>query len=193
MIPNDFKSPPALTICPMKKRMNIAWKETFKLEKETDDITSKLKENCLAKNLTNMTQCVDEMGYSFNETLAVAVTQRSTYLMKPEFWTENIVHFLFPKCFILNLTSGYGDTIDTGLMLGLKPELDYMVYIHDPLFFFPAVNPKAIPSSYLHIGKTQVMFIFIEEILNHMLDQPNKPCKDSPDYIFTKCVKISIR
>ena len=32
MIPNDFKSPPALIICPTKRRNNIAWKETIELE-----------------------------------------------------------------------------------------------------------------------------------------------------------------
>ena len=193
MIPNDFESPPALTICPMKRRKNIAWKETIELEEKTEDITPKLKEICLARNMSNMTQCVDRMGYGLNETLTLAVTKRSTNLMRPEFWTENLMHFYLPKCFILNLTSGYGDTIETGLMLELNSELDYIVYIHDPLFFFPSVNPRTVPRASLHIGKTGLQFIFIEEILNHMLDQPNKRCRESKEYIFTKCVQSSIR
>ena len=143
--------------------------------------------------MTNMTQCVDKMGYSLNETINIAVTKSFTNLMMPEFWTENLMHFYLPKCFTLNLTSGYGDTIETGLMLELNPELDYIVYIHDPLFFFPIVNPRTVPRASLHIGKTGLQFIFIEEILNHMLDQPNKRCRDSQEYIFTKCVQSSIR
>ena len=145
-------------------------------------------------NWTDITECVDKMGYSFGETIMSARTQENISLGQPALWREDLVHFQYTKCFSLILTSGYGNEIKTALQIILRPELNYAVIIHDPAFYFETINPKTIPKTVLMIGQGfGTKFIYIEEILNKKLDRPTQLCKDSLEYSFTKCLKTSIR
>ena len=191
-ITNDFKSPPAITICPKKRSTKFGWKADVSVEGIF--VTPLLKEKCLAMNLTDITECVNKMGYSFGKSIISVRTQRNITLGQPALWREDIVNFNYPKCFTLILTSGYGIEVETAPQIILRPDLNYAVHIHYPAFFLGTINPKTIPKTILHIGQGfGTKFIYIEEILNKKLDWPTQPCKDSLEYSFTKCLRNSIR
>ena len=106
---------------------------------------------------------------------------------------EDFTHTWPGKYYTLNIPGKLRPTEDTQLYLELHKELNYLIFIHDPnYFFFTAtptfpllmyeVKPNVTPSHYWRIRLTEV-----EE-----LDHPLHPCNTDPDFNFQACVRESL-
>ena len=128
------------------------------------------------------------------ETIKSSNTKGKNILNNTKLWIEELNILGLPKCFTLNSTLGYGSVIRSSLGISLHPQLTYAVYIHDPNYFYRTPNPKTTPRTVINVNENfGEQFIYIQEMLNTRLNTPSKPCNDTQEYSFTKCVKNRIR
>ena len=197
-VTKNVTNPPAITICPRNKNEGT-WKEKM----PRNAITTSLKKKCRRRNITDMTQCVGEMGYNLTETIKHAKTRTiKETILKPNFWMEDLSNMINPKCHTLNSTVNFGSSFSTSLdimfhqdeILTTDPLLNYFVFIHDPNFIFLTANPQTTPKLHLSVDATfGYKLIWIEEIAYRRLNLPTQPCKESLKYSFKKCVQNRIR
>ena len=193
MVPNDFKNPPVITVCP-RNSQGSGLKEPISGKTLQDDMAPFLERTCMKRNWTDITQCINNMGFNLTETIKSSNTKGKNILNNTKLWIEELNILGLPKCFTLNSTLGYGSVIRSSLEISLHPQLAYAVYIHDPNFFYRTPNPKTTPRTVINVNENfGEQFIYIQEILNTRLNTLSKPCNDTQEYSFTKCVKNRIR
>ena len=69
---------------------------------------------------------------------------------------------------------------------------DYSVFIHDPDFYFPSINPEAFPRVLFTIDDSQSQLIWIKVTYKTLMDKDNQHCNSAQSYSFTKCIRESV-
>ena len=77
----------------------------------------------------------------------------------------------------------------TFLLLNLNTSLPYKIFLHDPTVFFLSFNPRAFHRVQISVASESSMTAQIIEATRYsLLNRPNSPCQDDPEYNFTACL-----
>ena len=77
----------------------------------------------------------------------------------------------------------------TFLILNLNSSLPYKIFLHDPTIFLLSFNPKAFDRVGISFSKeSSITAVMIEATRYSLLNRPNSPCQDDPQYNFTACL-----
>ena len=77
----------------------------------------------------------------------------------------------------------------TFIVLSLNTSLPYQIFLHDPTIFFLSFNPKAFDRVGISFSKeSSITAVMIEATRYSLLNRPNSPCQDDPQYNFTACL-----
>ena len=77
----------------------------------------------------------------------------------------------------------------TFLIIHLNPNLPYKIFLHDPTIFLLSFNPKAFDRVGISFSKgSSITAVMIEATRYSLLNRPNSPCQDDPQYNFTACL-----
>ena len=89
------------------------------------------------------------------------------------------------------------DVEKDSLIIGLKPNLSYVFFLHQPGFFLFTLNSYTLPAFNLvldqnNIGDTTMTVLMIEVVKHEKLSRPGSLCEEKLTYNFTDCVKSSV-
>ena len=83
------------------------------------------------------------------------------------------------------------------IKLDLNPERKFIVFLHDPNFFFFSLNPESAPLIKLYLNMSElktsretrnVAQQWINAVKNIKYNRKQSPCVDDVDYSFTSCL-----
>ena len=77
----------------------------------------------------------------------------------------------------------------TFLILYLNTSLPYKIFLHDPTVFFLSFNPRAFRRLQISLPPEPSITVQVMEATRYsLLNRPNSPCQDEPEYNFTACL-----
>ena len=82
-------------------------------------------------------------------------------------WSESPVHYTLLYFFsvyhkIQPKEGSIGFTLDYDFKISLNGSSEYVVYINDPKFGFPTINPETVPSTSFLLSKSSLTILFIK-------------------------------
>ena len=141
-IKNEAIRAPAITICPKNQVTQIGWKgnESMAMNTKANKLLGVFCKN--ATNAEDVSACIWSKTNSFDE--AVDVFENRGKAINETFWAEDATLMQYGRCYTLNNTLVLGSDFETSMYLFLNNTLRYTIVIHDPNFYFLAVNPLTI-------------------------------------------------
>ena len=178
---------PGLMILPIDPKTGLGSRTT---EQFTSETGQELRER------------LDSDGYSYDQ---IVLSSNKPVTRKIVFTSRNnmLVHLLLPGPESVTTSS------ETSLRLVLNPNLSYYLSFIDPVFSFPAPNPKTVPQTLLGVKESAGKFLvflevrqrlkshfghyILQAVAQHKLDRKENPCDESEDYHYADCLigKIS--
>ena len=165
-----------------------SWKIESQLETKT--IEAWIEYACGANiSAAEYYRCHKNLTYS-REEIIFSSTIESTYDVKD-------FQFVWNEVF---QTADYGvcqttipdikiNSSSTFLILRLNSSLPYKIFLHDPTIFLLSFNPKAFDRVGISFSKgSSITAVMIEATRYSLLNRPNSPCQDDPQYNFTACL-----
>ena len=184
----DGIAAPTITIAVRNPTTKYGWKDHVQ-DEHLDQVCNNTGET------SNVESCIDRNTYSQEEAfhdILVGYNYKKS-LMANDICVEDFTDTWPGKYFTIQLPGKLRPYVSTQVFLELHKDLNYLIFIHDPNYFFytdsPAipllnfeVKPKKETSHYYRLRLTEV-----EE-----LDQPEHPCDTDPAYNFQACVRESL-
>ena len=186
---NDKLRLPAITVCPFP-----GWRGSSGYLYH--DI---YKRGCKNENTSEgFFSCIENKTFSFSELVFGAVkglgSDQEKDLSDFKFWTWNMGWPGFGRCYTLNYNVSLGiDVVTDGLVLGLNPKVDYLVYLHEPDFFAITNNKLAMPTIRMEVNPRSEnsnrldQWYILEAFRRTNLNRVEARCNDLPNYNFTDC------
>ena len=86
-----------------------------------------------------------------------------------------------------------GHRYHTSFRLSLNENLSYEIAITDPKLYFISGNPETFKKANVILQrKAKTLKVNLKPIRHEKLNQPEKPCKKSPDYNVGDCIEKSL-
>jgi hypothetical protein len=167
-------------VCPRNPQTKTGWKGNIDI--------------CLdAETTEEMIGCIDLNTYSLGEAIPLTYSNGEYSLIIDSDWNEIVAFLPLGKCYIQRLNAGsVGFSHDTSLTIFLNSSLEYYVMLMDPDFFLMTSNPRTIPRIMLSVKPhSEYKFVYLDMVEHVKLNTEDNPCKESPDYSFTNCIKKS--
>ena len=191
---NTSLKAPAITICPLMWRNDSPPLMPL----------GHYKKNCPdASGAKEFSDCVGNKTLNINE-VVVSATQgyssniiRKLELSDSNLWTSDMTISVSGRCYTLNYDKQLKvDKETNNIIINLVPS-NYYLFLHDPDFFFPTINPMTLPLNLImvnpqELGNKSYLTLTIEVIQKQNLNRAEVPCNHSPDYKFTACIKQSL-
>ena len=147
-------------------------------------------EECLENACLKQTDVIKSVsiGSNLKKEVKVNITR--------EIVSENFAYTWAGIYFTLSLPYNLGTDIKDKLYFGLSTNLSYLVFIHDPEYFFFNNNPTTIPGAHRAFDTNEMkpkswQYTFEMAEVNK-LNLPSSPCNDDPSYNFLSCVRRSV-
>ena len=189
----DFIPAPAVTICPADPVTLSSFPNLSEEDQHNMVMGNPFEYLCgsVDGNATAIVDCVENLA--FNLTDVVKLEAKGSL---PMFWEkvkpgpvlENWkAEFINGKglCFIYRSRGHFGnDDWAHAIVVGLDPDLEYHVFVHDPNFFVLSHNP-GLGLSKLFLKQKRSTFVKLTLVEHHNLDVPNKRCNSKAEYSFT--------
>ena len=169
---------PSATVCAMNPKNKTGWKTDF-------------KSACAGKSDEDLEDCVNNSAYNLNDYMPEDIF--TEYDLIPD-----ITAARFGKCFTLEITVRINSTIGKeSLGMPLNNSFGYVIFIHDPGFFFLTLNPRAIPGFRKIIKPnelkiSEVLFQTIEISEHNNLNREEQPCREDENYSFSSCLRTGM-
>jgi hypothetical protein len=183
---------PAITIAAMHPQTGIGWKRsssniTFPhlIRPLCENTTSKSEtiDGCIKENTYNQTEVVKDvlLGYTAQQSL----------LKDGGLWTEDFTWPWFGRTYTLDIENTIGLDEERRIIVAVGYDLNYKIFIHDPLYFAINNNPTTFPSIFLPIRPNETKSYYYRLTLTEVeeLDLPEDPCNPDQDYNFNACIK----
>ena len=143
---------------------------------------------CLEKACLKQTEVIKNVSIGAILNKEVNITQ--------EIVRKNFAYTWAGIYFTLSLPFQLGPDIKDKLYFGLSTNLSYLVFIHDPEYFFFNNNPTTIPGAHRALDTNEMkpkswQYRF-EMVEVNKLNLPSSPCNDDPTYNFLSCVRRSV-
>ena len=187
----EFIQAPALTICPWNPDSMSSFPPN--LTEEKLGIGNPFQTLCghVEGNASAIVDCIEELAYNLTD--LVKLEAKGTF---PQFWNKTTpgpvadywaAEFLNGKgqCLIYQSPNHFGsEDYSHGIVIGLNPDLEYHVFIHDPNFFVLSHNP-GLGLNRIHLNRKSPKFTKLTVVERHNIDVPNKRCNAQIGYSFT--------
>ena len=146
-------------------------------------------EDCLEKNYLKQSDII--------KNVIMGSTLRKQVNLTSEIVREDFSGLYAGIYFTLSLPFKIGtDMRKDILFIGLKANLSYLVFIHDPRYFLFTDNPKAIPGEIRNFYTNEMTpsswQYRLELVEVNKLNLPTSPCNEDPSYSFSSCVRNRI-
>ena len=155
------------------------------------------KEHCKSANsVEELIICIEKLTYDLPDiSLGVALGPAhgvGQKIEKPK-WTEDYLHNYVGRIYTLELPIKLraSSLSHNSLRLGLKPNLSYDLYIHDPNNFYLTANPEpGFPYVRKGVDPKNLPYYYnfaLTEVVE--LNVPEDPCNEDPDFNYKQCIK----
>ena len=182
---------PALTFVASGKDTKTGWKKKVK------GWAGFVQTLCKGANTTEIiVSCIEQETYNLSDiTERGAIIKGYSDKVKDPNWTEDFSHTYAGRTFTLDPSMKLRpfSWSENKLRIGLKINLNYEIYIHDPKFFYVTRNPEpGHPSFRDDINSEKLPYVYafalteVEEI-----NVPDDPCNEDSEYNFRQCIKES--
>lgn len=170
---------PKLTICPLDPMTEIGWQDyNFNF--------------CNGKD--NFKECILGSTYEMKDFTWTKEKFRNSSVFFN--YTEEITAFSYGNCLTIDGALGTLNSKikkENELVIPLKTNLLYAIFIYDPKFFYISEHPRAVPGLRIDLGSEiqnkHKRFVKIEIIEHEMLNLANQPCDEDETYRFADCLR----
>ena len=152
--------------------------------------------SCFERN-SSIESCLEGIVLNRSDILKSVVLgyeEKNEIIMTKENIREDFI-FDFPGIFhTLTLPVKIGPNLfKDALFVGLNTNLTYLVFIHDPEFFFFNDNPLSTPAIIKRFKTKPNSWSYRLELTEvNKLNLPSSPCADDPNYKFLSCMRKSV-
>ena len=179
-VPIDFKNLPSVTIFPWKGTLFSGLKNGSLTSRDDfcDDFDSyKTFIKCIDENMFNKADAIKEVRDQDDKPV----------ILDGSSWMEEVTIFPQGKSFTFKQYA-----VNEKMAVDLNPHLNYSIFIHDPDFYFPSINPEAFPSILFTIDDSLSQLIWMKVTYRALMDKDKQRCNSEPGYSFTKCIRESV-
>ena len=184
----DFIPAPAVTICPFDPFRDVP-PEVMMMGNPFEALCGSSDGNATA-----IVNCIENLAYNLTEVVSLEAKgsmpmHRENNASGPvaEHWKAEFTNGR-SLCLIHRSPHHFGsDDFAHALVIGLNPDLEYHVFIHDPNFFVLSHNP-GLGLNKLSLHNNRSIFLKLTVVEHHNLDVPNKRCNPQTGYSFTGCI-----
>ena len=145
-------------------------------------------EDCLEKAFLKQSDII--------KSVRIGALLKKEVIITEEIVSENFDFTWAGIYFTLSLPFQLGTDIKDKLYFGLGTNLSYLVFIHDPEYFFFNNNPTTIPGAHRAFDTNEMKpksWRYRFELAEvNKLNLPASPCNDDPTYSFLSCVRRSV-
>ena len=190
----EFIPAPALTICPFDTNTLSSFPN---VPAEEMVIGNPFEVLCgsFDGNATAIVECVENLSYNLTDVVKLeakgspTIWEEATPGPVAERWKAEFTNGK-SLCLIHQSPHHFGsDDFTQALVVGLNPDLEYHIFIHDPNFFVLSHNPGlGLNKFYLNLRRN--IFAKLTVVEHHNLDVPNKRCNPQTGYSFTGRIKF---
>lgn len=192
-----FIPAPALTICPLDPVTLSSFPNVPELPEEKKRQLNRNPFHFLCGsgdgNTTAIVDCVEKLTYNLTHVVKLAakgINPRGWKEAGPveEHWKAEFTNGK-SLCLIHRSPHHFGSHDSAhAIVVGLNPDLEYYVFIHDPNFFVLSHNP-GLGLNTLYLNMKQSIFAKMTVVEHRNLDVPNKRCNPDTGYSFTGSIK----
>ena len=184
----EFIPAPALTICPANSFPGVPEEEVH-MGNSFEVLCGNFDGNASA-----IVDCIENLAYNLTDLVKLEAKGNMPMLWEEaelgpvaEHWKAEFTNGK-SLCLVHRSPHHFGsDDVAHAIAVGLNPDLEYHVFIHDPDFFVLSHNP-GLPLNKLFLSMKQNKLAKLTVVEHHNLDVPNKRCNPQTDYSFTGCV-----
>ena len=190
---------PAVTFMALNNKTGYGWKsETNQTSSVTGRYTNTfLLDHCKEINQTDLEGCISNDSLELTDFLTTATFQMletSFSELNISSWTADIDAAANGRHFTWNpqrsITPDWADV----MFLSVHKLFRFYVWVHDVKFSSVSTNPLGTTSTFFEINGNSQPNLYQELILvkHKKLNLDHRPCEESEDYSFTRCVKENI-
>ena len=188
----EFIPAPALTVCPMNSFPDVEDEEMMMIGNPFEVLCGSGE-----GNTTAIVDCIEKLSHNLTDVVKIeAKGSMPMYREEPargpvaEHWKAEFTNGR-GLCLIHQSPHHFGShDWAHAIVVGLKPDLEYNLFIHDPNFFVLSHNPGLGLNKLFLKTKTSI-FVKLTVVEHHNLDVPNKRCNPQAGYSFTGNIKLS--
>ena len=185
---------PSLTFCPYKVDPRTAWKNgTATLA----DPISILPTECNVSSAAETIECISAKTYGRNEVIrTVDIIKHipgntgqhwTTLNSSGNDWSSRYEGGALGVCHTLHYPHPVGtNSLTDSVTVKILPDVAYDIFIHDPDFFLPTINPSTFPFSKIKLQENDTFKVFYIDVTQHQkLNTPRNPCGSD----FNECMR----
>ena len=141
-----------------------------------------------SRNVTQILSCLDFLTFEKEEFIfgtQIYSYRNNSFRNLSTVW-ETQYNPYFGKC---QMSRNLGPVSEgESIKVVLNKTLEYRIFIYDPNFFYPSLNPKTTPRIHLSVRSTSLLFLHTEKISSQ--DRKQSPCTDygTQGYTFSECI-----
>ena len=141
-----------------------------------------------SRNVTQILSCLDFLTFEKEEFIfgtQIYSYRNNSFRNLSTVW-ETQYNPYFGKC---QMSRNLGPVPEgESIKVVLNKTLEYRIFIYDPDFFYPSLNPKTTPRIHLSVSSTSLLFLHTEKISSQ--DRKQSPCTDygTQGYTFSECI-----
>ena len=191
----EFIPAPAITICPVDPRTLSSFRD---IPEEEMMMGNPFEVLCGSAdgNATAIVDCVENLAYNLTDVVELQAKGNMPMFREKnatgpvaENWKTEFTNGR-SLCLIHRSPHHFGsDDFAHAIVIGLNPDLEYHVFIHDPNFFVLSHNP-GLGLNKLSLDMKRSVFSKLTVVEHHNLNVPNKRCNPQAGYSFTGCIKF---
>ena len=141
-----------------------------------------------SRNVTEILSCLDFLTFEKEEFIfgtQIYSYRNNSFRNLSTVW-ETQYNPYFGKC---QMSRNLGPVPEgESIKVVLNKTLEYRIFIYDPDFFYPSLNPKTTPRIHLSVRSTSLLFLHTEKMSSQ--DRKQSPCTDygTQGYTFSECI-----
>ena len=146
-------------------------------------------EDCIQEKTLNWSDIIKSIHLGFTRQKKIDLTQ--------ELVSEDFTSVWAGRYYTLNLPMKIGqNSYEHQFFLGLKSNLTYRLFVHDPKYFIYTFNPIALPTAMRKFTTTtkkpNSWYYTLQLTEVNKLNLPSSPCNDYPSYDFRSCLREAL-
>ena len=178
---------PGITVCPYHAELRTAWRNATATMEKPEDILAK---ECNLTTARQMLACIEEKTYSNVGQMVYGVLDGRDPNTTDFSWRSVYSGGVRGTCHKLTYPHPIGTNHQKdAFVIKLNPNISYDIFLHDPVFFWPTVNPSAIPNAKISIDEgtegAGMQLLFLEVTKHNKLNIPSSPCVSTFSDCFT--------
>ena len=193
-VSDEGNSFPSLTFCPYKRNPRTAWRNGTATLANPFSI---LPTECNVTSADETIECISSKTYDRKEVIrAVDIIKHipgntgqhwTTLNSSGNDWSSRYEGGALGVCHTLHYPHPVGtNSLTDSVTVKIIPDVAYDIFIHDPHFFFPTINPSTFPFSKIKLKEKDTFKVFYIDVTHHLkLNTARSPCGSE----FNDCIR----